>query len=158
MELPQIVSTYIATFCRGVLDACLATFAPDGTYISASTSQTFQDQPSKTSLANTLLASQTRPVRRWRSMRSLKTWRSGAGWCMAPTLAPFEVFLRQAAAWSCEDVISLPSGRAWCSGSKAMLIAWACCNNSAWFLHQERSGNHLTPPFQLRGKELSTKR
>jgi steroid delta-isomerase-like uncharacterized protein len=41
MELPQIVSTYIDTFCRGDLDACLATFAPDGTYISASTTQTF---------------------------------------------------------------------------------------------------------------------
>src|SRR5207249_1431614 len=28
--------------------------------------------------------------------------------------------------------------RAWCSGSKATLIAWAYCNNSALFLHQAR--------------------
>ncbi len=41
MELPRIVSTYIETFCRGDLDACLATFAPEGTYISASTTHTF---------------------------------------------------------------------------------------------------------------------
>lgn len=32
MELPQIVKTYIDAFCRQDLDACLATFAPDGTY------------------------------------------------------------------------------------------------------------------------------
>ena len=31
MEIPQIVKTYIDTFCRGDLDAWLATFAPDGT-------------------------------------------------------------------------------------------------------------------------------
>lgn len=41
MEVSQIVSTYIETFCRGDLDACLATFAPDGMYVSASTGQTF---------------------------------------------------------------------------------------------------------------------
>ena len=47
MELPGIVSTYIETFCRGDLDACLATFAPDGMYISASTTHTFSGQAIK---------------------------------------------------------------------------------------------------------------
>ena len=32
MELPQIVHTYIDAFCRRDAEACLATFAPDGTY------------------------------------------------------------------------------------------------------------------------------
>jgi steroid delta-isomerase-like uncharacterized protein len=39
MELPQIVSTYIDAFCRQDLDACLATFAPDGTYSDPGTAQ-----------------------------------------------------------------------------------------------------------------------
>lgn len=39
MELPQIVSTYIDAFCRQDLDACLATFAPDGTYSDPATAQ-----------------------------------------------------------------------------------------------------------------------
>jgi steroid delta-isomerase-like uncharacterized protein len=39
MEIPQIVSTYIDTFCRQDVDACLATFAPDGTYSDPGTAQ-----------------------------------------------------------------------------------------------------------------------
>jgi steroid delta-isomerase-like uncharacterized protein len=39
MEIPQIVSTYIDTFCRQDLDAWLATFAPDGTLSDPATAQ-----------------------------------------------------------------------------------------------------------------------
>jgi steroid delta-isomerase-like uncharacterized protein len=39
MELPQIVSIYIDTFCRQDLDAWLATFTPDGTYSDPVTAQ-----------------------------------------------------------------------------------------------------------------------
>ena len=39
MELPQIVSTYIDAFCRRDVEACLATFAPDGTYSDPGTAQ-----------------------------------------------------------------------------------------------------------------------
>jgi steroid delta-isomerase-like uncharacterized protein len=39
MEIPQIVSMYIDAFCRQDVDACLATFAPDGTYSDPGTAQ-----------------------------------------------------------------------------------------------------------------------
>ncbi len=39
MEIPQIVRTYIDTFCRHDLDAWLATFAPDGTCSDSGTPQ-----------------------------------------------------------------------------------------------------------------------
>jgi steroid delta-isomerase-like uncharacterized protein len=39
MEIPQIVRTYIDTFCRGDLDAWLATFAPAGTCSDSGTPQ-----------------------------------------------------------------------------------------------------------------------
>jgi|GraSoi2013_100cm_1033763.scaffolds.fasta_scaffold334642_1 steroid delta-isomerase-like uncharacterized protein len=39
MEIPQIVGTYIDAFCRRDADACLATFAPDGTYSDPVTAQ-----------------------------------------------------------------------------------------------------------------------
>jgi len=39
MEIPQIVRTYIDTFCRGDLDGWLATFAPDGTCSDPGTAQ-----------------------------------------------------------------------------------------------------------------------
>ena len=44
MEIPQIVSTYIDTFCRGDLDAWLATFAPDGTCSDSGTPQPLSGQ------------------------------------------------------------------------------------------------------------------
>jgi steroid delta-isomerase-like uncharacterized protein len=44
MELPQIVRTYIDAFCRQDLDACLATFAPDGTYSDPATAQPLSGQ------------------------------------------------------------------------------------------------------------------
>jgi len=47
MELPQIVKTYIDTFCRQDLDACLATFAPDGTYSDPGTAQPLSGQAIK---------------------------------------------------------------------------------------------------------------
>ena len=47
MELPQIVSTYIDAFCRQDLDACLATFAPDGTYSDPATAQPLSGQALK---------------------------------------------------------------------------------------------------------------
>ncbi len=47
MELPQIVRTYIDTFNRQDLDACLATFAPDGTYSSPGTAQPLSGQAIK---------------------------------------------------------------------------------------------------------------
>ena len=47
MELPQIVKTYIDTFCRQDLDACLATFAPDGTYSDPVTAQPLSGQAIK---------------------------------------------------------------------------------------------------------------
>jgi steroid delta-isomerase-like uncharacterized protein len=39
MEFPQIVHTYIDAFCRQDVDACLATFAADGTYSDPGTAQ-----------------------------------------------------------------------------------------------------------------------
>ena len=47
MELPQIVRTYIDTFCRQDLDACLATFAPDGTCSDPATAQPLSGQAIK---------------------------------------------------------------------------------------------------------------
>ena len=47
MELPQIVSTYIDTFCRQDLDAWLATFAPDGTIIDPTMAQPLSGQAIK---------------------------------------------------------------------------------------------------------------
>jgi steroid delta-isomerase-like uncharacterized protein len=47
IELPQIVRTYIDAFCRQDLDACLATFAPDGTYSSPGTAQPLSGQAIK---------------------------------------------------------------------------------------------------------------
>ena len=47
MELPQIVSTYIDTFCRHDLDAWLATFAPDGTCSDPATAQPLSGQALK---------------------------------------------------------------------------------------------------------------
>jgi len=47
IELPQIVSTYIDAFCHQDLDACLATFAPDGTYSDPVTAQPLWGQALK---------------------------------------------------------------------------------------------------------------
>ena len=47
MELLQIVRTYIDAFCRQDVDACLATFAPDGTYSDPGTSQPLSGQAIK---------------------------------------------------------------------------------------------------------------
>jgi steroid delta-isomerase-like uncharacterized protein len=47
MELPQIVRTYIDTFNRHDMDACLATFAPDGTYSDPGTTQPLSGQALK---------------------------------------------------------------------------------------------------------------
>jgi steroid delta-isomerase-like uncharacterized protein len=47
MELPQIVSTYIDTFCCQDLDAWLATFTPDGTYIDPTMDQPLSGQAIK---------------------------------------------------------------------------------------------------------------
>jgi hypothetical protein len=44
MEIPQIVRTYIDTFCRGDLDAWLATIAPDGTCSDSGTPQPLSGQ------------------------------------------------------------------------------------------------------------------
>ena len=47
MELPQIINTYIETFNRHDLDAWLATFAPDGTYLDPTTAQPLSGQALK---------------------------------------------------------------------------------------------------------------
>jgi steroid delta-isomerase-like uncharacterized protein len=47
MELPQIVRTYIDAFCHQDLDACLATFAPDGTYSDPVTARPLSGQALK---------------------------------------------------------------------------------------------------------------
>ncbi|HEX6554382.1 MAG TPA: ester cyclase [Ktedonobacteraceae bacterium] len=44
MEIPQIVGTYIDTFNRHDLDACLATFASDGTYSDPGTAHPLSGQ------------------------------------------------------------------------------------------------------------------
>src|SRR5574340_799512 len=44
MELPQIVRTYIDTFCRQDLEAWLGTFAPGGTYSDPGTAQPLSGQ------------------------------------------------------------------------------------------------------------------
>jgi len=96
MEIPQIVRTYIDTFCRqdpGSLPSLLM----ERSVIRQRLNNPSQGKPSKMSLADCLRASQMRPPRQWRCMRSPKTWWSGAGLSVAPTPALIEVSPRPVA-------------------------------------------------------------
>jgi len=55
MEIPQIVGTYIDTFNRRDLNAWLATFAPDGTYIDTGMAQPLSGQALKEHIAEALV-------------------------------------------------------------------------------------------------------
>ena len=124
MELPQIVSTYIDTFRRHDLDAWLATFAPDGTLSDPATDQQPLAGQALKDVVGGFFAgfpdATTETVAVYAISEDLAVWR----WVIRGThTGSYRGLPPTGRVLSCQDVNSLQSGRAWCNGSKATLIA-----------------------------------